>query len=198
MLNAVLVKAASEATINPLIPHLYDIFWSAVCFAIILVAFFWKVLPRVQKTLDARAEVIEGGIKKAENAQAEAAAALDKYNDQLAEARAEAAQIRDKARQDGTKILAELKEQASAEAARITAAAQATIEAERLAALASLRSEVGSLAIDLASGVIGQSLSDDTKAAALVDQFLADLEASEKDSAQKNSAQNNSAEKTRK
>ena len=182
MLKAILVKAATE-TINPLIPHFYDILWSAVCFIIILAFFFWKVLPSVQKTLDARAEVIEGGIKKAENAQAEAAAALDKYNDQLAEARAEAAQIRDKARQDGTKILNELKEQASAEAARITTAAQATIEAERLAALASLRSEVGTLAIDLASGVIGQSLSDDKKAATLVDQFLADLEASEPRSA---------------
>src|SRR6188768_546962 len=197
MLKAILVKAATE-TINPLIPHFYDIFWSAVCFAIILAFFFWKVLPSVQKTLDARAEVIEGGIKKAENAQAEAAAALDKYNDQLAEARAEAAQIRDKARQDGTKILNELKEQASAEAARITTAAQATIEAERLAALASLRTEVGTLAIDLASGVIGQSLSDDTKASALVDQFLADLEASEKNSADKNSAKNAGAEKTSK
>jgi len=197
MLKAILVKAATE-TINPLIPHFYDIFWSAVCFAIILAFFFWKVLPSVQKTLDARAEVIEGGIKKAEVAQAEAAAALDKYNDQLSEARAEAAQIRDKARQDGTKILNELKEQASAEAARITAAAQATIEAERLAALASLRTEVGTLAIDLASGVIGQSLSDDTKASALVDQFLADLEASEKNSADKNSAKNTGAEKTSK
>jgi len=193
MLKAILVKAETEA-INPLIPHFYDIFWSAVCFAIILAFFFWKVLPAVQKTLDARAEVIEGGIKKAENAQAEAAAALDKYNDQLSEARAEAAQIRDKARQDGTKILNELKEQASAEAARITAAAQATIEAERLAALASLRTEVGTLAIDLASGVIGQSLSDDKKAATLVDQFLADLEASE----QRSASENNSAEKTSK
>jgi len=44
----------------------------------------------------------------------------------------------------------------------------------------SLRKEVGSLAIDLASGVVGESLSDDKKASALVDRFLADLEASEK------------------
>lgn len=40
--------------------------------------------------------------------------------------------------------------------------------------------EVGTLAIDLASGVIGESLNDDAKAAAIVDRFLADLEASEK------------------
>jgi F-type H+-transporting ATPase subunit b len=180
MLSAILAAAEEEAASpNPLIPAVYDIIWSAVCFAIILIFFVWKFLPAIKKTLDARAEQIEGGIKKAEIAQAEAAAALDQYTAQLAEGRAEAAKIRDQARLDGTKILAELKEQASIEAARITANAQTQIEAERQSALVSLRSEVGTLAIDLASGVIGQSLSDDKKASALVDQFLTDLESSE-------------------
>lgn len=178
MLSAILA-AAAEATPNPLLPEIYDLLWSAVCFAIILFFFVWKFLPAIKKTLDARAEAIEGGIKKAEIAQAEAAAALAQYQDQLAEGRAEAAKIRDQARTDGTAILNELKEQASAEAARITANAQVQIEAERQSALVSLRSEVGTLAIDLASGVIGQSLSDDKKASTLVDQFLADLEKSE-------------------
>jgi F-type H+-transporting ATPase subunit b len=182
MLKAILT-AESSGNINPLIPHFYDILWSAVCFAVILAFFFWKILPSVQKTLDARSAAIEGGIKKAEDAQAQAAAALDKYNEQLAEARAEAGKIREQARLDGTKILNELKEQATVEAARVTANASAAIEAERQAALVSLRAEVGSLAIDLASGVIGQSLTDDKKAANLVDQFLADLEASEKQNA---------------
>jgi len=180
MLRAILAAAAEEeAALNPLIPEFYDIFWSAVCFVIIVAFFVWKFLPAVQKTLDARAEAIEGGIKKAEIAQAEAAAALAQYTDQLAEGRAEAAKIRDQARLDGTSILNDLKEQATIEAARVTAAAQAQIEAERQSALVSLRSEVGSLAIDLASGVIRQSLTDDKKASALVDQFLADLETSE-------------------
>ncbi|MCU1558456.1 MAG: synthase subunit [Microbacteriaceae bacterium] len=173
------LAAAATATENPLFPSLPDLIWSAVIFVVLFIFFWKKILPTVQKNLDARSEAIEGGIKKAENAQAEAAAALEKYNEQLAEARTEAANIRDQARQDGTKILNELKEHASVEAARITASAQATIEAERQAAIVSLRAEVGSLAIDLASGVIGQSLADDKKAANLVDQFLADLEASE-------------------
>ena len=178
MLRAILAVAADEAP-NPLLPAIYDIIWSAVCFAIILVFFMWKFLPAIKKTLDARAEAIEGGIKKAEIAQAEAAAALDEYTAKLAEGRSEAAAIREQARADGAKILAELKEQAGIEAARVTANAQAQIEAERQAALVSLRAEVGSLAIDLASGVIGQSLGDDKKSSALVDQFLADLESSE-------------------
>ena len=180
MLPAILTAAAAEEeTINPLIPAAYDILWSAVCFAIILVVFLWKVLPGINKTLDARAEIIEGGIAKAETAQAEAAVALDEYKKQLADARAEAARIREQARADGNAIIAELKEQATVEANRVTANAKAAIEAERQSALISLRSEVGSLAIDLASGVIGESLSDDKKAAAVVHRFLAELEASE-------------------
>lgn len=185
MLSAILAAAAEEEAPNPLLPAVYDIIWSAVCFAIILFFFVWKFLPAIKQTLDARAEAIEGGIKKAEIAQAEAAAALAEYKDQLAEGRAEAAAIREQARVDGTKIINELKEQASVEAARVTANAQAQIEAERQSALVSLRQEVGSLAIDLASGVIGQSLSDDKKASSLVDQFLADLESDQKAKAKK-------------
>jgi F-type H+-transporting ATPase subunit b len=133
----------------------------------------------MQKMLDERAEVIEGGIKKAENAQAEAAAALEEYNKQLADARAEAAKIREQARTDATRIGKEVTAQAQADADRITANAQAQIEAERQSALVSLRGEVGSLAIDLASGVIGESLTDDKRASAIVDRFLAELDASD-------------------
>lgn len=170
-------EPSEGAAINPLLPEFYDIFWSAVVFVALLLVVGIFVVPRLNKALDARTDAIDGSLKRAEEAQAAAAASLDEYNAQLAEARAEAARIREQARADGAVILAELKEQASAEAARITANAQVQIEAERAAALVSLRSEVGSLALDLASGVIGESLTDDKKATSIVDRFLADLEA---------------------
>ena len=167
---------AAEETPNPLLPAWYDIVYSLIPFILVLLLFWRVVMPRMQKTLDERAALIEGGIEKAESAQAEAKAALEEYNKLLAEARAEAATIREKARAEGGVILAELKEQAQAEAARVTATAQQQIEAERQAALVSLRAEVGTLALDLASGVIGESLTDDKRATSLVDRFLADLE----------------------
>lgn len=180
MINAVILAAEEGTTPNPLLPATYDIVWSAVVFAIILVA-FWKVfLPKLQKMLDERAEAIEGNIAKADEAQAKAEAALQEYTAQLAGARQEAAEIRDAARADATKIVSKAKEDATAEAARIAQTAQSQIEAERQSAVVSLRKEVGSLAIDLASGVVGEQLADDAKASALVDRFLADLEASEK------------------
>lgn len=180
MINGVIRAAAEGETINPLIPAWYDIVGSLICFIIILI-FFWKyALPRVQKLLDERAEAIEGNIAKADEAQHKAEALLEEYTAQLAEARAEAAKIREQARTDGQKIVAEAKDNATVEASRVTAQAQAQIEAERQSALVSLRGEVGSLAIDLASGVVGEVLTEDKKAQAMVDRFLADLEASGK------------------
>ncbi|GAA1322921.1 F0F1 ATP synthase subunit B [Leucobacter albus] len=180
MNHAVLFAAAEGEPQNPLLPATYDIVWSAIAFFIILIA-FWKVfLPKVQVMLDARAEAIEGNIAKADEAQAKAEAALQEYTAQLASARQEAGEIREAARLDATKIVSKAKEDATSEQARITQAAQVQIEAERQSALVSLRKDVGSLAIDLASGVVGESLSDDKKASALVDRFLVDLEASER------------------
>ena len=180
MLTALVTYAAEEgAAHNPLIPAWYDIIWSSVCFIVILVLFWLYALPRMKKLLDERSAAIEGNIAKADEAQRKAEAALEEYTAQLADARREAGEIRDAAREDGKKIVAEAKESASAEAARLTAAAHAQIDAERQTAFVSLRGEVGTLALDLAGGVIGETLSGDAKAKAVVDRFLADLEASE-------------------
>ena len=181
MLNALVTNlAAGEEAPNPILPMPYDLIWSAVWFVVILLV-VWKVaLPRFTAMLDERAAAIEGNIAKADEAQKQAEAALEEYTRQLAEARTEAGSIREAAREDGKKIVAEAKESASAEAARLTASAHAQIEAARQAALVSLRSEVGTLAIDLAGGVVGETLSEDKRASAVVDRFLADLEASEK------------------
>lgn len=179
MLNALVTNLAAEgeAANNPLIPAWYDIIWSALWFVIILVV-VWKVaLPKLTKMLDERSAAIEGNIAKADEAQKQAEAALEEYTRQLAEARTEAGEIREAAREDGKKIVAEAKDAATSEAARITATAHTQIEAERQTALVSLRSEVGSLALDLAGGVVGETLSDDARATAVVDRFLADLEA---------------------
>ncbi len=173
------VTAAAEESHSPILPTVPDLVWGGICFVIVLVFFIWKVLPSLNKVLDARKEAIEGGIKRAEEAQAKATAALEQYTAKLADARGEAAEIRDAARADGAKIVAEAKDAAQAEAARIAANARAQIEADRQSTFVSLRNEVGTLALDLAGGVVGETLSDDKRAQAVVDRFLAELEASD-------------------
>ena len=67
---------------------------------------------------------------------------------------------------------------AAAESARISEQARVQIEAERQAAVVSLRAEVGTLATDLASRIVGESLADDARSSRVIDRFLADLETS--------------------
>ena len=140
------------------------------------------VVPAFEKIYQDRKEAIEGGLAKAEKAQAEAAAARDEYTQQLESARLEAQKIREEARAEGEAIIADARERATAEAQRISDNALKAIEAERAAAAVSLRSEVGTLATTLAGKIVGEALNDDERSARVVDRFLADLE-SEKQNA---------------
>jgi F-type H+-transporting ATPase subunit b len=167
---------AAEEGANPLFPNVWEMAITLIGFLILLFLVVKFVVPAFERVYSERTEAIKGGLAKAKAAQAEAAAARDEYNQQLESARLEAQKIREEARVEGEKILADFKDRANAESARITENAHRTIEAERTAAVASLRSEVGVLATQLASKIVGESLDDDARANRVVDRFLADLE----------------------
>ena len=168
---------AAEETPNPFLPPLYDIFWSSVCLIIIGVYFYKKLLPGMKRVLDERTAKIEGGLNRAEEAEAAAAAALAAHRQALDEARQEASRIREEAHAEGVQIVAESRNRAHAEADRIVANAQRQIEAERQSAVVSLRAEVGSLAAELASRIVGESLLDDARRSRVIDRFLDELDA---------------------
>ena len=174
-MNQLIISAATEGT-NPLVPNVWEMGVVFAGFAVLMFIVVKYVVPMFEKTFAERAEAIEGGIAKAEKAQAEASAALEEYKQQLTDARAEANRIREEARAEGAQILADLKEKAAVESARITAQAHAAIQSERQAAVVSLRTEVGTLATTLAGRIVGESLEDDARSARVVDRFLADLE----------------------
>jgi F-type H+-transporting ATPase subunit b len=169
---------AAGEELNPLIPHTAEIIAGAVAFGLLYLVIRSKVFPMFEKAFAARTEAIQGGIEKAERAQQEAQAALESYTKQLADARGEAQTIREDARVQGVAIVEEMRAKAQEEAARITAAAQATIEAERQQAITSLRNEVGALATELASKIVGEALDDHVRQTRIVDRFLEDLEKS--------------------
>jgi F-type H+-transporting ATPase subunit b len=171
-----MLHEAAEQLQNPLVPDLTELIIGAITFGIIFFA-LWKVLiPRLSKTLEERTDKIEGGLQRAEEAQAEAGATLAKYQEQLAEARHEAARLREEAREQGAQIIAEMREQASAEGRRLIEAAHAQIDADRLQALQSLKTEVGALSVELAGRVVGESLTDEARQRRIVERFLDELE----------------------
>lgn len=163
---------------NPLMPHPYELIIGGFAFLVVFLVVGKILTPRIQKTLGERTEAIEGGIQKAEEAQAEAQRTLEQYRAQLAEARQEAARLREEAREQGAQIKAELREDAQAEARRIIEAAHTQIEADRQQALAQLRTEVGRLSIELAGRIVGESLEDEARQRRVVDRFLEELESS--------------------
>jgi F-type H+-transporting ATPase subunit b len=167
---------AAEENQNPLLPPLGEIIIGAIAFGVFLFVFMKLVAPQFEKAFVARREAIEGGIERAEAMQAEAKAALDQYRAQLAEARTEAAQIRDAARAEGQQIIEELRAQAQQESARIVARGEEQLTAQRQQVVTQLRGEIGALAVDLASRVVGESLQDDARRSGTVDRFLDELD----------------------
>lgn len=163
--------------LGPLLPHhISEVIAGAILLLIVFLVIRAKVVPAFERMYAERTAAIQGGMERAEKAQADAEAALQEYQQQLAEARQEAARIREEAKNEGARIKAELRDQADAEAQRIVANAKTHIEAERAQAVAQLRGEVGGLATTLAGRIVGESLDDDERARRTVDRFIADLE----------------------
>ncbi|SNC61537.1 ATP synthase F0 subcomplex B subunit [Kytococcus aerolatus] len=173
---SVLAAGEGRSGTDALLPHLPELVFGLIAFGIVLFVASKFFVPAMEKAYAERRDAIEGGMARAEQAEAEAEAARQKYESQLAEARAEANAVRDKAREEGDAIREEKRQQAEVEAARVLDTAQKQIAAERQQAQVELRGEVGRLSTDLAGRIVGESLEDETRQKGLVDRFLAELE----------------------
>jgi len=146
-------------------------------FAIMVFILGKWVIPPINRAMTARQEAIRQQFADLDQAKQEANEAEQEFRAQIADARQEAARIREEAREQGAAIVAEMRDQAQAEANRIVEHAHTQIEADRKAAVASLRSEVGTLAVTLAGRIVGEALDDEARQSRVVDRFLADLDA---------------------
>jgi F-type H+-transporting ATPase subunit b len=150
-----------------------------IAFGIIIWILAKFVIPPINRAMTARQDAIREKFAELDEARDEARKAEKEFKAQIADARKQAGKIREEAHEQGDQIVAEAREQAQTEAKRIVEHGHAQLEAERKQALASLRAEVGTLATELASRIVGESLEDDDRANRVVDRFLADLETME-------------------
>ncbi|MFJ9541948.1 F0F1 ATP synthase subunit B [Streptomyces sp. NPDC101225] len=172
---AFLAEAGAE---NPLIPETAELIVGLICFFIVFGVLGKKLLPNIQKTLEERHDAIEGGLERAAEAQAEATQILEQYRAQLAEARHEAARLRQEATEQGATIIQEMRAEGQRQREEIIAAGHAQIEADRKAVVTALRQDVGKLATELAGKLVGESLEDHARQSRTVDRFLDGLEES--------------------
>jgi F-type H+-transporting ATPase subunit b len=171
-----LAVAEEGAEHNPIIPLWQELVLGSIAFAILCFVLMKFVFPVMERTFAARVDAIEGGLKRAEVAQAEANELLEQYRAQLAEARTEAARIRDEARADAEGIRQDVLATAREESERIITAGRDQLAAQRESIVRDLRAEIGTLAVDLAGRIVGESLADEARRRGTVDRFLSELE----------------------
>ncbi|MFJ3302868.1 F0F1 ATP synthase subunit B [Streptomyces sp. NPDC086549] len=170
-----LVQLAAEKE-NPLVPPWPELVIGLIAFVIVFGFLAKKLLPTINKVLDERREAIEGGIEKAEAAQTEAHSVLEQYKAQLAEARHEAARLRQEAQEQGAALIAEMRAEGQRQREEIVATGHSQIEADRKTASTALRQDVGKLATELAGKLVGESLEDHARQSRVIDRFLDELE----------------------
>ncbi|MDT0475021.1 F0F1 ATP synthase subunit B [Streptomyces sp. DSM 41014] len=174
-MSPMLILAAEEME-SPLVPPIPELVIGLIAFVIVFGFLAWKLLPNINKVLEQRREAIEGGIEKAEAAQTEAQSVLEQYKAQLAEARHEAARLRQEAQEQGATLIAEMRAEGQRQREEIVAAGHTQIAADRKAAASALRQDVGKLATELAGKLVGESLEDHARQSRVIDRFLDELD----------------------
>ncbi|WP_326693988.1 F0F1 ATP synthase subunit B [Streptomyces sp. NBC_01267] len=170
-----LLNLAAE-TENPLVPPIPELVIGFIAFVIVFGFLAKKLLPNINKVLDERREAIEGGMEKADAAKLEAESVLEQYKAQLAEARHEAARLRQEAQEQGAALIVEMRAEGQRQREDIIAAGHAQLAADRKQAAQSLRQDVGKLATDLAGKLVGESLEDHARQSRTIDRFLDGLD----------------------
>jgi F-type H+-transporting ATPase subunit b len=125
-----------------------------------------------------RASKIRGDLDAAELARTEAQRTLEEYREQLAQAKRDAAHIVEEARLTAEALRADLLLKAEEEAAEVRTRNEESLRFERHRVLAELRTEVGSLALELAEKIIDAEV-DRAASQALIDSFISGIGASQ-------------------
>jgi F-type H+-transporting ATPase subunit b len=163
---------------NFLVPN-WTFIAELIAFLLILGILARWVVPRIQRILGERQNIIRKQVEDAEEARRQLAEAERRYQQAMTEARTEAAQIRENARAEAQRTIEDLRAQAQAESRRIVQRGEEQLASQRAAIVRELRAEIGTLAVELAEKIVDQRLADDQQVSATVDAFLAGLESGE-------------------
>jgi F-type H+-transporting ATPase subunit b len=167
-------EAAEEESRNPILPATNELIWGTIAFLVLLFLLSRTVFPSINKAFQDRRANIEGKLERAERDRSEAEQLLEQYRRRLRDAEDETQRILEEARGNAERVRRELLAKAEHDAGRELDRARQVIRAERDQAIRQLRNEVGTLAVELATRVVGDSL-DRERQLRLVDQYIDDL-----------------------
>ncbi len=157
-------------------PEFGLIFWTTLSFFLLLFIlrkFAWKP---ILNSVNEREGSIVSALAEAENARKEMQNLKADNERILKEARAEREALLKEARELKEKIISDAKEQSKVEGDKMIRQAKATIESEKKAAVAEIKSQVALLSVDIAEKVIRRELSDKDKQLKMVTEMLGDID----------------------
>jgi len=143
-----------------------------VLFLIILAVVYRFVVPPLQGAMRQRHDLIRRQFEEAAQAKQRAEAAQAEYAASMSEARAEGARIRDEARVQGQQIIEDMRAQAQQEVDTINAQGREQLAADRESMIGGLRSEMATLAVELAGRIVGESLIEQARTSGTVERFM--------------------------
>jgi F-type H+-transporting ATPase subunit b len=135
--------------------------WTIVLFLLTLFILRRYVFGPLAAALEKRRTQIQLSIEEAESTRDEAVKLLEQYQAQLAEARREADQLRERARREGESQRAEIVGAAEAQRERVLKDTEEQVEAQSRQAMSGLRDDVVGLALAAAEKVTGKTLTED-------------------------------------
>lgn len=155
-----------------LTPDFGLLFWMLLSF---LIVFFLMVkfgFPVITKMVEERKNYIDESLQKAHEANERLAGIQQESERILNEARARQSEILSQAKATGDSIVREAREKAQNEGAKLLLDAKAQIAAEKENALRDIRQTVAELSISIAEKVVRQRLSNDAEQQKFVEQML--------------------------
>ena len=167
-------EAAQEESRNPIFPATNELVWGTIAFLLLLFLMYRTVFPSINQAFKDRRANIEGKLEQAEREREEAEQLLEQYRRRLRDAEDETQRILEEARSNAERVRRDLLAKAEGDAGRELDRARQAIRAERDQAIRQLRNEVGTLAVELATRVVGDSL-DRERQLRLVDEYIEEL-----------------------
>ena len=159
-----------------ILPDLGLLFWTGIvfcCLLFLLAKFAWKP---ILNAVNAREQKISESLELAVKTQAEMKA-LKAENDQiLKEARAERDNILKEAKDAANHMIEDAKTKSKVEAQKIVEAARLSINSEKAAAIAEIKTHVAPLAVEIAEKVVRGELASDEKQKALAEKLAGDIQ----------------------
>ena len=153
-------EAEQEGGISAILPDMAEFIPMLVIFILLWIVLAKLGWPKFEAMLSKRETMIKDALEKSEEARIESERVLEEYRVQLADAKAQAAQIVADAKQTGEAAKADITAKAQSEATDMIAKARTAIEAEKKAAIAELQSSVADTSVAVAARLIGEDLSE--------------------------------------